>query len=87
MVGDIVAAHPRLVGLFERVGIDYCCGGKRTLAQACAAQGLDPLKATLLAVYVHGSIGDAIAAGRGPIGILASDIIERIPAALSKFVA
>ena len=48
MVGNIVAAHPRLAGLFERVGIDYCCGGKRTLAQACAAQGLDPLAFAVL---------------------------------------
>ena len=48
MVGNIVAAHPRLAGLFERVGIDYCCGGKRTLAQACAAKGLDPLTFAVL---------------------------------------
>ncbi|MSU22450.1 MAG: iron-sulfur cluster repair di-iron protein [Opitutus sp.] len=41
-VGNIVAAQPDLARLFERVGIDYCCGGKRTLAQACAGKGLDP---------------------------------------------
>ena len=41
-VGSIVAARPGLARLFERVGIDYCCGGKRTLAQACTAKGLDP---------------------------------------------
>ncbi|WP_414663268.1 iron-sulfur cluster repair di-iron protein [Horticoccus sp. 23ND18S-11] len=45
-VGEIVAAQPRLARIFERVGIDYCCGGKRSLAQACAARKLDP--ATLL---------------------------------------
>jgi NAD(P)H-hydrate epimerase len=50
------------------------------------AQGLEPLKASLLAVYVHGMIGDSIARERGALGILASDIIERIPAALGKFV-
>lgn len=43
MVGNIVAAHPSLAVCFERVGIDYCCGGKRTLAQACASKGLDPV--------------------------------------------
>jgi len=41
-LGAIVAAHPLLSRLFERVGLDYCCGGKRTLAQACATKGLDP---------------------------------------------
>ena len=51
------------------------------------AQGIDPLKASLLAVYVHGMIGDDIAAERAPLGILATDIIERIPAALARFVA
>ena len=42
-VGQIVAAHPLLARIFERVGIDYCCGGKRTLGDACAAKGLDPV--------------------------------------------
>lgn len=40
-VGEIVAAQPLLARVFERVGIDYCCGGKKTLAAACAAKGLD----------------------------------------------
>ena len=51
------------------------------------AQGLDPLKASLLSVYVHGMIGDDIARERAPLGILATDIIDRIPAALARFVA
>ena len=40
-IGEIVAARPLLARVFERVGIDYCCGGKRSLAEACAAKGLD----------------------------------------------
>jgi regulator of cell morphogenesis and NO signaling len=40
-VGAIVAANPLLSRVFERVGIDFCCGGKQTLAAACAARGLD----------------------------------------------
>ena len=40
-VGDIVAAQPLLASIFQRAGIDYCCGGKITLAAACAARGLD----------------------------------------------
>lgn len=51
------------------------------------AQGIAPLKAALLAVYVHGMIGDDLARERAPLGILATDIIERIPAALARFVA
>ena len=40
-IGAIVAARPALARVFERVGIDYCCGGKQSLAKACAARGLD----------------------------------------------
>ena len=41
-VGEMVAARPSLSRLFERLGIDYCCGGKKPLAQLAAARGLDP---------------------------------------------
>lgn len=47
-IGDIVAAHPLLARIFEHVGLDYCCGGQRSLAQSCRAKGLDP--ATVLAL-------------------------------------
>src|SRR6478736_3007058 len=38
-IGDLVAARPALARLFEELGIDYCCGGKQTLAAVCAARG------------------------------------------------
>lgn len=40
-IGELVAAKPALARLFENLGIDYCCGGKKTLAAACAAKGLE----------------------------------------------
>src|SRR5262245_23086500 len=40
-VGQFVAEHPRLACIFERLGIDYCCGGRATLEEACRAKGLD----------------------------------------------
>ncbi len=40
-IGEIVAARPALARLFEQLGIDYCCGGKQTLAAACARRGLE----------------------------------------------
>jgi regulator of cell morphogenesis and NO signaling len=40
-VGEIVAAQPRAGTLFEQLGIDYCCGGGDTLAQACVRRGID----------------------------------------------
>ncbi|MDO8389760.1 MAG: iron-sulfur cluster repair di-iron protein [Actinomycetota bacterium] len=41
-LGALVEAFPQLAREFERRGFDYCCGGGRSLAQACAAGGLDP---------------------------------------------
>lgn len=38
--GELAADDPAAVRLFERLGIDYCCGGKRTLSDICAGQQL-----------------------------------------------
>jgi len=35
-VGEIAAEMPNATREFERLGIDYCCGGSRTLGEACA---------------------------------------------------
>lgn len=40
-VGSLVADRPSRSRVFERWGIDYCCGGKRSLAAACAAKSVD----------------------------------------------
>ena len=41
-VGQIVAAQPLLAKVFETYGIDYCCGGKKPLEQACRERHVDP---------------------------------------------
>lgn len=35
-VGEIAAETPSCTREFEKLGIDYCCGGNRTLGDACA---------------------------------------------------
>src|SRR5262245_28232859 len=40
-VGELVAERPARSRVFEVLGIDYCCGGKLTLAEACARRGLE----------------------------------------------
>ncbi|MEK7339814.1 MAG: DUF542 domain-containing protein [Candidatus Rhabdochlamydia sp.] len=40
MVGSLVAKIPACASLFERVGIDYCCKGKRTLKELCVEKNL-----------------------------------------------
>ena len=38
-IGEIAAEMPISIRIFEAWKIDYCCGGKRPLAEACAAIG------------------------------------------------
>lgn len=40
-VGQLVAQKPARSKVFERWGIDYCCGGKKSLQETCAKKGLD----------------------------------------------
>ena len=39
-VREIAIEHPATVRVFESLGIDYCCGGKRTLKDACERAGV-----------------------------------------------
>jgi len=39
-LGDLVTDCPGLAPEFERLGLDYCCGGERSLEQACREAGL-----------------------------------------------
>lgn len=44
-VGELVKERPARSRVFEQLQIDYCCGGKLPLAEACAKRGLDPQSA------------------------------------------
>lgn len=41
-LGQLVAQRPARSRILDQLQIDYCCGGKQSLAQACTAKGLDP---------------------------------------------
>jgi regulator of cell morphogenesis and NO signaling len=58
-LGSLIDAHPDLARELERRGFDYCCGGARTLVDACADLGLD-------AEVVAGEL--AAATGGAPAG-------------------
>jgi regulator of cell morphogenesis and NO signaling len=40
-LGEIVAARPETATVLERLGLDYCCGGAKSLDDACGERGLD----------------------------------------------
>jgi regulator of cell morphogenesis and NO signaling len=35
-IADIAAQNPATIRIFQRFGIDFCCGGKRPLGEVCA---------------------------------------------------
>lgn len=74
-VGEMVAARPALARIFENLGIDYCCGGKKPLAEIARARGLDP--ATILAL-----IDAATLAAGGPeidlSGLTLTQLVDHI---------
>lgn len=41
-LGALVVERPARAQLFERLRLDYCCGGTQSLAEACTQRGLDP---------------------------------------------
>ena len=41
-VREIAVEHPASVRVFESLGIDYCCGGQRSLREACERASVSP---------------------------------------------
>lgn len=50
-VGAWVTADYRLAAVFDKYGIDFCCGGQRSVNQACAEQNVNP--ETILQEVAH----------------------------------
>lgn len=43
-VGQIAAKDLRKAEVFKKYGIDFCCGGKKTVREVCAEKGIDATK-------------------------------------------
>ncbi len=57
-VREIALDQPASIRVFEKLGIDYCCGGRKPLAQACAERSLD-LQSVLAALESTDASKDA----------------------------
>lgn len=74
-VGAIVAQRPALSRVFEQAGIDYCCGGKIPLAEACRKKGLDPQQVLAqLEAAAAVAVGGGVDAGKMTLTQLADHI-------------
>jgi NAD(P)H-hydrate epimerase len=59
------------------------CGDVLTgVITAFLCQGLSPFDAARLAAHVHGKAGDLVAAEIGMVGMIARDLLRRIPRAI-----
>ena len=78
-VGEIVARYPRTSRIFDRAGVDFCCGGKRSLGEACQAKGLpaDHLLAELEAELATVAGEPDASLAEAPLPALARYIVER----------
>lgn len=76
-VSDLVVERPGRSRVFEELGIDYCCGGEVSLAEACALAGLnlDEVVAELERREDKRD-GDASELARMSIGELVDHIVE-----------
>jgi regulator of cell morphogenesis and NO signaling len=43
-LGEIAAKDLRKAQIFRKYGLDFCCGGKKTVKEACSEKGLDVAK-------------------------------------------
>lgn len=75
-VGDVVATDFRTAAVFQQFGIDFCCGGRRSIADACRGAGVDPdaILSALEALRPEDASRDDVASW--PIGRLVSHILE-----------
>jgi len=74
-VREIAIEHPSTVRVFESFGIDYCCGGTRSLQDACERAGVPVERAlALLAAVKEDSPADTANWG----GATAQELIRHI---------
>ncbi len=60
-VRELALVEPGAARVFEGLGIDYCCGGKQTLEQACRAAGVEVDQVLKALDAARGSENQAVA--------------------------
>lgn len=76
-VGDLAVAIPGATAVFRKHKIDFCCGGGRSLDEACAARGVDADKIALtLEALRQSRAADAVDWSAQPLSVLIDHILE-----------
>jgi len=80
-LAEIASTTPALTRELERLGLDYCCGGKRSLAEACREQLLDPES-------VIAELASVPAAAEPPadwIGLAPAELVDHLEATHHRY--
>lgn len=77
-LAELVRERPARARVLERLGLDYCCSGERTLGDACAELGLD---AVTVAFFLAADPSPVVASehrdwGEAPLAELCAHIAE-----------
>ena len=87
--GTVIASYDGTVFVNDTGNPGMASGGCGDVLTGMIAgllgQKLTPVDAARLGVYLHGLAGDLAAAERGEIGLLASDLADRIPQAIRQY--
>jgi regulator of cell morphogenesis and NO signaling len=75
-LASLATTHPAASRVFQRAGLDYCCGGRQALSDACASKGLDP-KAILSAIAAEEDFVDLPRWDTAPLPDLVHFIVHR----------
>ena len=75
-VADIASAIPASVRIFQRHGIDFCCGGKTPLAVACRDRGVSFTEVTrTIEASIEGGMREERDWNREPLHVLVDHIV------------
>lgn len=85
LVSDIVTAHPATIPTFERLGIDYCCGGNVPIDRACRTRDLDTAAVlSEISPYCRSDRGSDDSWQYRPLGALIEHIVVDYHGALRR---
>jgi regulator of cell morphogenesis and NO signaling len=80
-LAELATTHPAASRVFQRYGLDYCCGGRQPLDDVCHAKGLDPI-ALVHAIEEEERTVDLPRWDTAPLAELVHVIVSRYHAAL-----
>ena len=74
-LGKLVAERPARSSVLERHGVDYCCGGRRTVQDACRDMGID---ATALLAEIIAADAESTSDGPDPAAMTMTELADHI---------